>query len=218
VSATVVPTIFLGIAAFLLNIVLSRLVRTQRESIAILKAFGYTNLAIGWYYLKLVFTIVLLGAALGAAIDLWWGSAITAFYGQFYRFPLLRYEIGWELIATALLVSLSAAVLGALTAIRSAVSLPPAEAMRPEPPARFCSTVVERMGLQPFFSPVARIIVRNIERKPVQTLLSVLGIALAVAILILGRYFTDAIEHMIEVQFRHVQREDVSLVFHSTPS
>jgi putative ABC transport system permease protein len=214
VSATVVPTIFLGIAAFLLNIVLSRLVRTQRESIAILKAFGYTNLAIGWHYLKLVLTIVLLGAALGTAVGLWWGGEITAFYGQFYRFPLLRYEIRWELITATLLVSLSAAILGALTAIRSAVSLPPAEAMRPEPPARFRPTVVERMGLQSVFSPVARIILRNIERKPVQTLLSVLGIALAIAILILGRYFADAIEYMIEVQFRHVQREDVSLVFH----
>ena len=214
VSATVVPSIFLGIAAFLLNIVLTRLVRTQRESIAILKAFGYSHVAIGIHYLKFVLIIVLSGAALGTAVGLWWGSTITAFYGTFYRFPLLRYEAGSYLIATAVLVSCGAAVIGAAVAIRQAVTLPPAEAMRPEPPAQFRPTLIERMGFQALLSPIWRMIWRNIERKPVQTVLSTFGIALAIAILILGRYFADAIDHLIEVQFRHAQREHVSLLFH----
>lgn len=214
VSATVVPSIFLGIAAFLLNIVLTRLVRTQRESIAILKAFGYHHVSIGIHYLKFVLIIVLSGASLGTAVGFWWGSTITAFYGTFYRFPLLRYEAGWHLIATAGVVSFGAAVIGAAVAVRQAITLPPAEAMRPEPPARFRPTLIERMGLQAVLSPVGRMIARNIERKPVQTLLSVVGIALAIAILILGRFFLDAIDLMIEVQFRHAQREHMSVVFH----
>lgn len=213
VQATTVPSVFLGIAAFLLHIVLSRLIRTQREVIAVLKAFGYSNAAIGWHYVKLVLTIVLLGAALGIALGLWFGSAMTAMYARFYRFPLLRYEAGWALLAAALLVSCGAAILGALGAVRQAVTLPPAEAMRPEPPARFRPTLIERLGLGRLLSPVGRMIVRNLERKPIQALLSMLGIALAVAILIFGRYFQDAIDHVLAVQFRHVQQEDVSLVF-----
>ena len=44
-SASLIPAIFLGVAAFLLNVVLSRLVGTQREQIAALKAFGYAQRA-----------------------------------------------------------------------------------------------------------------------------------------------------------------------------
>ena len=52
--ATLFPVIFLGVAAFLLNVVINRLITLQREEIAILKAFGYTNLNIAAHYLKLV--------------------------------------------------------------------------------------------------------------------------------------------------------------------
>ncbi len=67
VLGTVLPSIFLGVAAFLLNVVVSRLVATQREQIAALKALGYPNRAIGAHYLKLVLVIVLLGLVLGVA-------------------------------------------------------------------------------------------------------------------------------------------------------
>jgi putative ABC transport system permease protein len=214
ITAAIVPSVFLGIAAFLLHIVLSRLVSTQRDQIAVLKAFGYRNSVIGWHYLQLVLAIVLIGTALGSAAGLWFGAAVTGNYARFFRFPLLRYEAGVGLVATAILVSGGAAVLGALLAVRRAMLLPPAEAMRPEPPTRFRPTVIERIGLQRFLSPVGRIILRNLERKPLQTCLSILGIAMAVAILIVGRYFVDALDHIILVQFHNVQREDVSIVFH----
>jgi putative ABC transport system permease protein len=213
VSATMVPSVFLGIAAFLLHIVLSRLISTQREQIALLKAFGYGHLAIGGHYLKLVLMIVLVGMALGTMVGLWFGSKVTENYARFFHFPLLRYEAGFGLIATAVLVSSGVAILGAPAAVHNAVTLPPAEAMRPEPPARFRPTLIERMGLQRLLSPVGRMVLRNLERKPVQTLLSILGIALAVAILIVGRYFIDALAYMVEVQFYNVQREDVTIVF-----
>jgi putative ABC transport system permease protein len=102
---------------------------------------------------------------------------------------------------------------GALVAVRRAVTLPPAEAMRPEPPAHFRPTVMERLGLQRLLSPVGRIILRNLERKPMQALLSILGISLAVAMLVVGRYSQDAIQYIIDVQFQRVQRDDATIVF-----
>lgn len=213
VTAVFVPSIFLGIAAFLLHIVLARIVSTQRDQIAVLKAFGYGNGAIGLHYLKLVLVIMLAGAALGLAIGLWFGSTVTRYYTNFFHFPLLNYEAGLGLITTAVLVSSGAAVLGAFMAVRRAVSLPPAEAMRPEAPAQFRPTIVEQLGIQRFLSPTGRIILRNLERKPVQATLSMLGIALAVALLVIGRYFNDAVEYIVDVQFRQVQREDVTMVF-----
>ncbi|MGE3542258.1 MAG: ABC transporter permease, partial [Candidatus Tectimicrobiota bacterium] len=212
-NATIAPTIFLGIAAFLLHVVLGRLISTQRDQIAILKAFGYSNGSIGWHYLKFVLLIVCLGALLGTAAGLWLGAGLTRNYTNFFHFPLLHYEAHPALLLTALLVSSGAAMLGALAAVRRAVLLPPAEAMRPEPPARFRRTLLERLGLQRLLSPVGRMILRNLERKPLQTGLSILGMAMAVAILILGGYFEDALQWIMEVQFRQAQREDISVTF-----
>jgi putative ABC transport system permease protein len=212
-TATIVPSIFLGIAAFLLHILLSRIIATQRDQIAVLKAFGYNNLSIGLHYLKFVLAIVFTGAFLGTALGLWFGAAVTQSYTRFFYFPLLRYEAGIGLVTGAIFISVSAAVIGAFTSVQKAVSLPPAEAMRPEPPANFRPTIIERLGFQHLLSPVVQMILRNLERKPVQALLSTVGISLAVAMLVVGRYSTDAMQHMIDVQFRNVQREDVTIVF-----
>lgn len=213
VTATFLPTLFLGIAAFLLHVVLSRLVGTQREQIAVLKAFGYSNLTIGIHYLKFVLAVFSVGAIIGTLLGLWLGSGLTRLYADFFHFPILRYEVGSRLVASAILVSFSASAIGGMMAVRKAVSLPPAEAMRPEPPAQFKPTMVERLGLQRFFSPAGRIILRNLERKPIQAFFSIVGIAVAAALLMTGLYMIDAVNYLMDFQFRNVQREDVTIIF-----
>ncbi|MBE7380123.1 MAG: ABC transporter permease [Leptolyngbya sp. SIO1E4] len=214
-QAILMPSIFLGIAAFLLNLLLSRLVSTQRDQIAVMKAFGYDNTTVGIHYLKLVMVVVLLGAILGSGVGAWLGAGMTRLYAHFYHFPLLRYEVRPAVLVTALLVSGGAATVGAFLAMRRAVALPPAEAMRPEPPATYRPTLIEKLGLQRWFSAPSRIILRNLERRPIQGLLSIAGIAVAIAVLVLGRYFTDAMEALVDIQFRTIQREDVTLVFNN---
>ena len=213
IMATMLPSIFLGIAAFLLNVVLSRLVSTQREQIAVLKAFGYKNLAIGGHYLKFVLIIVTIGSSLGILGGLWLGRGLTQIYTQFYKFPLLRFDFSPRVLVTAMIVSYGAAVMASIVAVTKAVALPPAQGMRPEPPAKFKPTIIERLGLQRFFSVGGRIILRNLERKPIQASLSIFGISLAVAILITGNYMKDAVNYMMDFQFRQVQREDMTIVF-----
>lgn len=213
VSATILPTIFLGIAAFLLHVVLSRSIATQREQIGVMKAFGYSNLQVGWHYLKLVLVVFSSGAVLGVAVGLWLGQGLTRLYADFFHFPILRYEADVQLVMMALLISGGAAVVGGLIPVRQAVLLPPAQAMRSEPPAIFRPTLVERWGLQRLFSPTGRIILRNLERRPLRSGLSTLGIAVAVAILLVGFYIGDALSWLMTVQFQIVQREDVTIVF-----
>ncbi|MEM6584111.1 MAG: FtsX-like permease family protein, partial [Pseudomonadota bacterium] len=214
-QAIIMPSIFLGIAAFLLNLLLSRLVSTQRDQIAVIKAFGYSNAAVCFHYLKLVTVVVIMGAILGIGLGGWLGSGMTRLYADFYHFPILRYEIRPTVLIAALMVSAGASILGAFLAVRRAVILPPAEAMRPEPPATFRPTVVEKLGLQQWFSAPSRIILRNLERRPVQGLMSIIGLTVAVAILVVGRYFTDAMEAIVDIQFRTIQREDITLVFNA---
>jgi putative ABC transport system permease protein len=215
VTGTIIPAIFLGVAAFLLNIVLGRLVGTQREQIAVLKAFGYTDVDVGRHYLRFALVAVLAGAALGTATGVWFGGALTQLYGQFFRFPELHYVIDWPLILFAAGISVAAAAVGALGAVRRAVRLPPAEAMRPEAPGAFRAGPLERCGVATWLSASGRMILRSVERRPVRSLLAALGVAMSVAILVVSMFFYDAVAHMLEVQFRQIQREDLAVYFNS---
>ncbi|HET9793935.1 MAG TPA: ABC transporter permease, partial [Thermoanaerobaculia bacterium] len=59
----IVPGIFFAVAVFLLHVVVTRLVQTQRDQIAILKALGYGNAPIIRHYLGFVLAMVAVGAA-----------------------------------------------------------------------------------------------------------------------------------------------------------
>ncbi len=212
-TATVFPAIFLGVAAFLLNVVISRLIATQREQIAILKAFGYGNLAIGGHYVGMVLVITLIGVAGGVALGLWFGHGLANVYMDFYRFPSLEYVLDPRVVLVALAVSCLASVSGTLFAVGRATRLPAAEGMRPETPMAYRATVLERMGLQRWLRQPSRMILRHIERRPVKSLLTVLGIACAGGLMMVGNYQRGAIDFMVDLQFRHAAREDLMVAF-----
>lgn len=212
---TSVPLLFLAVAAFLLNVVLSRLVLLQRTQIAVLKAVGYTNLEVGLHFLRMVAVIVLLGAALGLGLGAWLGGEMTALYARVFGLPDFRYELTADVLVVALLVSVGAAFVGAGTAVSRVVRLAPAEAMRPAPPASYRPTVLERLGLDRLLGPSARMVVRELERTPVRTVMSILGLALAVGILVVGRFNLDAVDALLRLQFENASREDLSVAFTS---
>ena len=207
----IMPSVFLGVAAFLLNVVLSRIINLQREQIAALKAFGYSQWEVGWHYLKLVLLIVALGLCLGIPGGIWFGQEVTAMYAKLFHFPTFTYRLTYDVALTASLVSIVAATLGAWGAILRAVRLPPAEAMRPEPPTSYGLTVLERMKLGRLVPPVVNMIIRQLERHPIKTSLSVLAISLAVAIVVVGNFMEDSVDYVLNAQFRVVQRYDMSL-------
>ncbi|MEX2303240.1 MAG: ABC transporter permease [Bryobacterales bacterium] len=211
--ATMFPTIFLGVAAFLLNVVVSRLVRTQREEIATLKAFGYSNLDITEHFAKLIIVIVLFGVAAGTLLGVWFGQGLSSLYSDFYKFPFLHYDLQPRVPVLAALISIGAALLGTLYAVMQAARQPPAEAMRPEPPAAYRVSVVEKLGLKSWLSSPTRMIVRNLERRPVKSLLTSVGIAFSCAILMVGTFSSDAVDYMMNVQFGLAQRDDISVTF-----
>ena len=210
---TAIPAVFLLVAAFLLNIVLGRMIGTQRTEIAVLKAFGYSNVEVGWHYLRFALVAVLGGAVVGILGGIGLGRSMLAMYGAFFDFPTLRYEIGWWLIVLSVGMSAVAASVGALGAVRRAVALPPAEAMRPEPPASFRPGFFERLGLGRLLPPAGRMILRNLERTPWRALFSAIGVAFSVAILVVGMFMFDGVQVMMNLQFRDAQREDLSLTF-----
>lgn len=207
------PLLFLAVAAFLLNVVLARIVTVQREQIAALKANGYSNRDLGLHYAQLGLLIAAFGTLLGAIAGRFLALDVTRMYAEVFQFPRLQYELAPSRVLQATAVSLGAALLGVLGAVRRVAALPPAEAMRPETPADYRETWLERIGLRRFLSAPSRMILRNLSRKPARTLIAVGGISAGCALVIMGNSIKDAVEVLMNEQFLVMMRQDVTVTF-----
>jgi putative ABC transport system permease protein len=213
VLSTMVPAVFVAVTAFLVNLVLGRMIRLQRPEIATLKAVGYKNSEVGLHYLGLVLVVLLPGGVLGIAGGVALGRFLIELYGTSFRFPVLLFRLTPAVAAMSVLVSAVAALAGAWGAVRSAVRLPPAEAMQPPAPARYRRSKVERFGVGALIGTTGMMILRELARRPFRTLLSSLGIAGAVSLLILGHFGLDSLLSYFEGTFRREQRQDLAVVF-----
>ncbi len=213
VMSITIPVIFFGVAAFLLNSALGRLVAAQREQVAALKALGFPTLALTMHYLKLVVLIVLIGSAVGIAGGFGFGEAMMASYHSFFRLPDLSFKLtSWSAV-TGIAISMAAGTLGVLTALQQVVGLAPAVAMRPAAPLGFRRSLVE--VLLPGKSIRIRwmMMLRNMAGRPFRAVLTVLGISFAVPMMVLGIFWRDAIDQMIDLQFNLVERGNVGITF-----
>lgn len=210
ISGNIIPAIFLGVAALLVHFVFTRLVSTQRADIAIIKAFGYSNTSIALHYAEFALLVVASGYFIGCALGWYFGLKLAALYADFYRFPVLHYQVGRGVFAWAAVITTATAVAGVAGAVRRAVALPPAEAMRPESPAQFRPMLVDRIGVK-VFSPAFRMIIRNLERRPWKAAASIFAICCSVMMVVVEFGLLDAMDRMMGVQFHQVQREDVAV-------
>lgn len=213
VMAVVLPAIFLTVAAFLLNLLMDRIIQIQRQQMALLKAFGYTNQELAAYYGLLTGVIVAAGTLLGILLGIWAAEGMAGLYAEYYRFPELGFRLQPQAIALATLVSTTAAALGTFRAVSRAVRLPPAEAMRPPAPERFRTGWLEGSALGRRLDQPSRIILRNLSRHRLKSLLSSIGIALSGGLLLLGSYQFGAVDQLLDTQYRLVMGMDVQLSF-----
>jgi putative ABC transport system permease protein len=189
------------------------MIRTERTQIGLIKAFGYSNWAIGAHYLKFALAVALLATVLGAAAGIWMGGAMTRLYAQYYRFPFLYYRISAPVILGAALLSFAAAALGALGGMRAGVRLTPAVAMSPPPPPAYRTGAVERWGHIAGFSAIGHMIVRHIARWPGRSAMTVLGVALSSGLLFATTQFLDSSRTMLDSFFFRAQRQDLTVIF-----
>jgi putative ABC transport system permease protein len=213
VMSITIPVIFFGVASFLLNAALGRQVAAQREQIAALKALGFPNAPLVIHYLKLVAIVVLFGSALGTVGGIAFGKAMIASYRGFFRLPDLTFALTpWSILA-GIGASFAAASLGVATALRRVVGMAPAVAMRPAPPLRFRRLLLERLAPRRMMSPSRMMVLRNLAGRPVRAFLTTLAMALAVPMVVLGLFWRDAIDRMIDIQFNLVERGNATITF-----
>ncbi|QOR38720.1 FtsX-like permease family protein [Billgrantia diversa] len=219
ITATVLPAIFLSVSAFLLNVVMGRIIQTQREQLAVLKAFGYRDSELARHYGLLAGIIVLAGWVVGVALGAWAASGLSEVYREYFRFPEMRFGVPAWVLALSLLVTLGAALAGTWHAVWRAVRRPPAEAMRPPAPHRFRHSWLERLLPPALLGNEGRIVVRNLARYPLKAVFSIVGIALSGGLLMIGAYQLAAVNEMIDQQYRQVLQMDIELTFNEpTPA
>ncbi|MGG7645760.1 ABC transporter permease [Rhodovulum sp. YNF3179] len=212
-TSRTVPPIFLVISAFLVNMVLGRLVALEREQIGLFKALGYTATAIGWHYTKLALLIGAIGVLLGWAFGLWTGRWLAGMYAQFFHFPYLVFFETPATYAVAGLSGLAAAAAGAVLGVRRAVRLRPAVAMAPPAPTRFRQSALDRAVQALGVRQTSMMILRSITRWPVRAALTVLGIATSGAVLVASLFMFDAMDELLDVSFVQTNRQDAVLDF-----
>lgn len=205
----ILPAIFLAVAAFLVNMVLARLIAIERSTIGLMKAFGYRNVQVAWHYAKMVMAMTAVGILLGWLLGAWLGRINTQNYAEFYHFPLLVFQPSPGLFVVAALVSLAAALAGTLGAVHRAAVLPPAEAMRPPTPPMFGQARIGGTRLAHWLDQPTRIILRQIRRWPLRSALTGTGIALSVSVLVMANQWIDSIDHIVQVFFFEAQRQDI---------
>ncbi|SEK61460.1 ABC transporter permease [Ectothiorhodospira marina] len=213
VMAWVLPAIFLGVAAFLLNVLMARIIRTQRQQVALLKAFGYDNRDLAIHYGLFTGVIVAGGGALGVALGAWAAEGMAGIYAEYFRFPELSFRLQPRILALAFMISSGAALLGTWHAVSAAVRLPPAQAMRPPAPERFRPSWLERSALGRRLDQPTRIIIRNLSRHRLKGLMSMVGIGLSGSLLLLGSYQFNAVDHLLDLQYRLVMKMDLHVTF-----
>jgi putative ABC transport system permease protein len=205
------PLVFLSVAAFMTNAVMGRQIALQREQIAMLKACGFSNQQVGWHYFKFSLAIVAAGTFFGTVGGIALGHRLVDMYHLFFRFPQLNFILAKNVVLFAVGVSALSAFTGVWGAVKTAVRLPPAEAMRPEPPAHFRPALIERAGFRRYLSTAMRMALRNIERRPARSILTVTALALATGILIVPSALRDGINYVLDYQWDLIQRHTVHI-------
>ncbi|MEP2531300.1 FtsX-like permease family protein [Shimia sp.] len=212
-TSAAVPPIFMGVAAFLLYIVVSRMVQAEREQIGLIKAFGYTDWEVSMHYFKLVVSIAVFGAALGCAGGVWSGRLLAGVYQSIYHFPFLVFRVEPSAFVSGVSVSVLAAMAGGLFVLRQVFALTPAVAMRPPAPADYSRTGAMHQSLKRWLDQPSRMVLRRVLRNPGRIFGAVLGIAagmgLSSAQMSVMSGFNDALSQTFDV----IDRSDVTVTF-----
>jgi putative ABC transport system permease protein len=205
------PAIFLVVAVFLINQWLNRIITLDREQIGLLKALGYGNISIAAHYLKFVLVLVAIGTVIGSIAGTWLGAYVTGMYGRLLNLPFLIFIKSPDLYVLGGGLSLIVGIAGAARALRAVATLPPAVAMQPPAPQRFGHVLPAALAIDKFVSQRTMMMLRNVSHHPLRAAFTMLGMALATAIIIVSQFLIDTTEDLINVTYFISERQAASV-------
>jgi len=211
--ATLSPSVFLTMAALVLNVLLTRLVRQQRTVLGTLKALGHTDGTLVVHVLKLGIGVATVAGLTGCLCGHLLSSMVTTLYRQFFDFPELGGRVFWPIHGLGLLAAYACAVAGSLQGAWQVLRLQPAEAMRPEPPQRGGSVWLERLRfVWDRLSSDWRLVLRSLLRNRFRTATGLFAAAMGTGILVHSFMLVASQKFMIDFQFYRVTRSDIDVM------
>ncbi len=212
----ILPPVFLIVTAFLVNMVLSRLIALEREQIGLLKALGYASGEVALHYLKLVVLISVGGVAIGFAAGSWLNILLTKLYAQFFHFPFEIHVFSGWLYAAAAAIALFAAFAGSAKSIIESADVSPAVAMSPPAPPSYKRILPDWIFLSQLLSQLTIMTLRNILRWPLRSAITTCGIALSISLLVSSLFSLGSVNFMIDAVFDRTDRQDATVSFGDT--
>ena len=216
VTASVLPSMFLVVAALVLNVLVVRVAKRQRTVVGTLKAIGYTDGQIFMYFVKFGVIVGLAAGIVGSLLGYLAATGMTITYRQYFEFPAL--DSGFHLYAylIGIGISLACATAGSLRGAHSMYRLRPAESMRPEPPRRGGAVWMERFTtVWRNLSTPWKLALRSVLRQRFRTATGVFSTAMGATMLTSGFMMVETTHFLIDFQFRDTSQSDVELAFES---
>jgi len=216
--AMILPPIFFAISAFLVSMVMGRIVALERSEIGLLKAVGYTNTEVCLHYLMLAGLIAVVGIGIGWIAGAWLARLLAIQYAEFFNFPYLIFAMSPWVYAASGLAALLTTTLGALRAALRAATLAPAIAMQAPAPPNFKRSFIDRAMARARISQPTIMILRSFIRWPLRSFMTLLGLSMAVATVVSPSFFDASLDKIVDSAFYETNRQDAMLVFtHDMP-
>ena len=214
VTATVLPSVFLGVAALILNVLMTRLVEQQRTVVGTLKALGYSNREVSLHYLGFGLAVGVAGGLLGIAAGIGLAELLTMVYREYYIFPQLINQPGPVPLLSGMAMSLLFALAGTIRGVRAVMRLSPAEAMRAKPPVRGRTILLEHWTW--FWRKLDfrwHMVLRDLERNRMRTFVGIVSSSVGAALLVVSFVSWDSMNELVEFQYEKVLTSDFDLTF-----
>ncbi len=205
------PSFFLFISALMVYVLLSRVVREQTGSIAILRALGYSRRDIMLHYLTHSFIIGILGSITGAVGGYAISVFMTAEYTKLLNVPYYVAIVHSDVLVQGIVIGVVVPLIAGISTAYGASRIDPALAMRGlEVEAR--KVKIDRIL---FFakrvSMITRLSLRNLFRSPRRTVYSLFGVVASVTLILTSMVFLDANEFAISMQFEKIAVYDMKI-------
>lgn len=213
-SSNTVPLIFLGVAAIILAVMISRMVRNDRTSIGVLKALGYNNIQILFHYIKYSLFIGIMGSIIGTFTGMILSGYMTKMYIRFFNIPMLQVNFYYKYMFLAVLISSIFCILAGLWGGRGVLKILPAESMRTEAPKVGKRILLERINI--IWQRITfswKMVIRNIFRSKKRFIFIILGIALTFSMTFLTMHQWDAFATIFNTHYGEFQRMDYNINF-----
>ncbi|RJP27857.1 MAG: FtsX-like permease family protein [Candidatus Omnitrophota bacterium] len=212
ISSRISPTIFLLVAALVMNVLIGRMVAQQRTVIGTLKALGYSTSMVTRHYLNYGLFIGIVGGVTGTLFGFWMQNVFVQMYRQFFALPEINAHFYFDILATGFLISIGFALVGTLKGVRYAVSLEPAEAMRPPPPEKGGKVLPERITVfWRILSFRQRMVLRAVFRNPFRSGVNVTASLISTALIVMTLCNTDALDSLMSFEFEKTAHQDMTI-------